>query len=127
MWLGAEAMTLEPFWPYAPIRPEESLGYSVALTAGEIAGAGVEGSWVACRSPIRGGGVRCAVIARLRDAIEGPSAYLTLGEETRETALQRILVPGIGSVAYAIVEFPHGRLDDPFDGTVARIPGRRGA
>jgi hypothetical protein len=125
-WLGAEAMTLEPFWPYAPVRPEESLGYSVALTAGEIAGAGVEGAWVACRAPIAGGGVRCAVIARLRDATEVTTADLTLGGQTRETALQRILVPGIGSISYAIVEFAHGRLDHPFDGTVARIPDRRG-
>jgi len=69
--------------------------------------------------------VRCAVIARLRDALAGTTAALTLGDETREAALQQVLIPCVGSVSYAILEFPHGRPDHLFDGTVARIPSRR--
>jgi hypothetical protein len=124
-WMGAQTLTLEPFWPFMPARPDESLGYSLALTTGEIGGAGVEGAWVACRAPLAGGGVRCAVIARLRDALAGTTAALTLGDETREAPLQQVLIPCVGSVSYAIVEFPHGRPDHLFDGTVARIPSRR--
>jgi hypothetical protein len=132
-WLGAETLTLEPFWPFTPARPDESLGYSLALTAGEIGGADVTGAWIACRAPLTGGqrptgdagGCRCAVVGRLRDTAADVLATLTLGGETRETPLQRALVPGIGSVSYAILEFPEGRLDHPFDGTVARIPSRR--
>ena len=56
-WLGEHALTLEPQWPHMPVRPNEVVGFTLALTAGEIAGASTEGAWVASRAALPGGGV----------------------------------------------------------------------
>jgi hypothetical protein len=78
-WLGAGTITLEPDWPVGPVRPEQSVGYALALCAGEICGASADGVWVAARTTMPGGGVRCALVARLRHVPMGTSAAFTLG------------------------------------------------
>src|SRR5205823_10582802 len=67
-WLGDHTLTLEPSWPHLPMRPEESIGFAAAISAGEAAGAGAEGAWVACRRTHRGGGGNFAATSRLRAA-----------------------------------------------------------
>jgi hypothetical protein len=124
-WLGRHSITMEPFWPYLPVGPEDSVGYALALTAGEVAGAGAQGAWVACRTAIPGGGVRCALVARMPSAAAGAAATFALGDETREAPLERILVPGVGGILYGAAEFAGGRMDATFDATVAGIAGRR--
>jgi hypothetical protein len=124
-WLGAHAMILSPSWPYLPVHPGESIGYSLALTAGERCGAGSRGAWVACRTAMPGGGVRCAAVARLRDVPTDSMAAFRLGEQTLEVPLQKVLVAGVGDVFYALAEFSEGQMDDPLDVTVAGISSRR--
>ena len=106
------------------MRPEESIGFAAAISAGEAAGAGAEGAWVASRRPQREGGVQCAVIARLRDTDSTPAAGFVLGAEKSEVRLERALLPGVGMVFYATAEFPGGRMDQPFDAGVGRINRR---
>jgi hypothetical protein len=124
-WLGAHTITLEPRWSMLPARPEESVGYALALTAGELCGAAAEGGWVACRTALPGGGTRCAVIARLREPIADQRASFTLGGESRELPLQSWLLPGVGAIQCAAVEFSGDRMRDPLEVTVAGIAGRR--
>jgi hypothetical protein len=124
-WLGEHALTLEPQWPHMPVRPNEVVGFTLALTAGEIAGATTEGAWVASRAALPGGGVRGALVARLRDAVAGASATFSLGGQTVTAPLQSILLPGIGEARFATADFPEGRLDQPFAVDVDRIARRR--
>jgi hypothetical protein len=123
-WYGPLAMTVEPSWPMLPARLEEAVGYALALAAGEQGGADTAGAWIACRAPLPDGGVRCAVVGRLRDGA-GAQAAVTLGGERRDVSPASLLLPGVGQIQYAVVEFPHGRMDLPLEVTVAGIPGRR--
>jgi hypothetical protein len=123
--LGAHTITLEPEWPQLPVRPDEVTGFSVALTAGEIAGASVEGAWVACRSALPDGGVRAALVGRLRDEVAPANATFTLGDESSTVTLQGLLLPGIGMARFATVDFPEGRLDQPFAADLDRVARRR--
>ncbi len=125
VWMGEHTFTLEPFWTHRPVRPEESAGYATALTAGEICGAGDEGGWVACRCEGPEGGVRCAVVARLRGSSATQSAWFVLGRDRREVPLASVLIPGVGPVFAATADFPEGQLSDPFDAAVGRIDRRR--
>jgi hypothetical protein len=124
-WLGAHTLTLEPYWQHTPVRPEESVSAALALTAGEICGATEEGAWVACRAERPDGGVRCAAIARFREA--GPSALASfaLAGERLEARLETALIPGVGPVSYAVIDFPGGRMDHAFDAAVGRVPRRK--
>lgn len=129
--LGDHSIVLESGWTHRPVRPESSLGFSLALAAGELCGASAagdarpEGVWVATRTTLPHGGVRCAVIARLRALPAGATATFTLAGETREAPLRGVLLPGVGEVACAVAEFSNAGLDDPFDVTAAGIPARR--
>lgn len=130
MWQGPDTLTLEPNWEMRPVRPGESVGVNLAVTAGEVGGAGASGVWVACRAPLPGGnGIRCAVIARLREsaipAADIPTAAFQLGGETRVAALERMRVPGVGRVFAATAEFPAGTMQMPLDVTAAGIAARR--
>jgi hypothetical protein len=124
VWRGEHTLTMEPFWPHLPMRPEESVGFSTALSVGELCGAGPEGAWVACRTPRPEGGVQCAVIARLRDTEAPATAGFAHGSERREAHLETALLPGVGAVSYATVLFPAGRMDQPLDIVVGRIARR---
>lgn len=122
-WSGLHTLTLEPYWENVPVRPNESLGYVLSLTVGELAGAGPEGVWVACRAARPQGGVRCALVGRLRE--DTRSATLTLGTVAQDAPVQRVLLPGVGAVASAVADFPNGAMDDPFDAAVAGLAARR--
>jgi hypothetical protein len=124
-WMGAHTLTLEPRWPHTPVRPKQSVGYAVALTAGELCGASEEGAWVACRAVRPDGGVRCALIARFREAGMPPGASFTLAGQRLEARLDTALIPGVGPVSYAVADFPGGRLDHPFDAAAGRVPRRK--
>jgi hypothetical protein len=124
VWRGEHTLTLEPFWPHRPVRPEESVGYAAALTMGEIWGVSEDGGWVACRCERADNGVRCAVIARLRADTRSETARFAVGTERQETRLERIVAPGVGPVFAAIADFPDHRINEPFDAEVGRI-GRR--
>lgn len=124
-WYGPEAMTMEPSWPMVPVRPEETVGYALAIVAGERCGADIAGAWVACRAPLSGGGVRSAVVGRLRDGATDAVATILLGEERRQTPIAQTLLPGVGEVSYAVAEFPRGRMELPLDVTFAGIAARR--
>jgi len=124
-WLGAHTLTLEPFWPHTPVRPEEAVGYALALTAGELCGASEEGGWVACRTERPEGGVRCAVVARFRDAGTPGMASFALDGERLEARLETALIPSVGLVSYATADFPGGQIDHPFDAAVGPVPRRK--
>jgi hypothetical protein len=124
-WMDEHAITLEPQWPHMPVRPNEVVGFTIALTAGEIAGATTGGAWVAGRASLPGGGVRAALVGRLRDAVAVATATISLGGETVTAPLQSILLPGIGEARFATADFPEGRLDQPFAADVDRIARRR--
>lgn len=123
--LMAHAITLEPFWPHRPVRPDESVGYPLAMTAGELCGASAAGAWVACRAGMPGGGVRCALIGRIRDSEAPSTAWFAVGGDSTEAPLQRSLVPGVGTVLFATAEFPAGQIDHPFEVTAGSIARRR--
>lgn len=123
-WLGHHTFTLEPRWPMLPVRPEESVGYALALTAGELCGAADDGCWVACRAPLASGGMRCAVVARLRRPGEDAQATFLLGGETRRLPLANLLLPGVGRLQWAVAEFPGGQATDALAVNVAGIAGR---
>jgi hypothetical protein len=123
--MGERSITFEPNWPHVPVRPEEAAGFTLALTAGEICGAGKEGGWVASRTPLPEGGVRCAIIGRLRDAVTPATATITLGGETRSVPLQAMLLPGVGGAVFATATFGEGQMDQPFDVNVDQIARRQ--
>ncbi len=85
----------------------------------------MEGAWVACRAPRPGGVLGGGVIARLRDSVAAPTAVFSLGGETVQSPLERVLIPGLGRVHYAAVEFPQGQMDQPFDVTLDPVVRRQ--
>ncbi|MBV9470799.1 MAG: hypothetical protein JO316_16620 [Abitibacteriaceae bacterium] len=128
MWTGIHAMTLEPVWPTIPVRPEESVGYAVALSAGERCGATNAGAWVACRSRLPDGSVQCAAICRLRSAervTSASTATFALAGTVQQAPLKSLLLPGVGEVWYAEAKFPQGSMDGAFDAKVAGIASRQ--
>jgi hypothetical protein len=122
---GAMNITLEPQWPMRPARAGDLFELPLAITAGECCGAAPAGAWVGCRTVLPEG-VRCAVIARLRDEKEGNAVFM-LGGERREVPLQVLTLREIGAVAWAVADFPAGSLDDPLEIAAAGIPQRRPA
>jgi hypothetical protein len=122
-WLGPGVITLEPYWPVVPVRPDESIGYSLALTAGELCGADSAGAWVACRG-IAGDVTVCAVVGRIARPLDGSGALFRLGGRTVEAPLYRMPVPGVGDIVFATAEFPEGRRDDAFDAVIGGIRSR---
>lgn len=124
-WMGTHVFTLEPVWPAMALRPGGSVGFALALTAGELCGASGQGAWVACRAPRADGGVICGVVARLRGGESNPQAVFSLDNQTRETTLRHVLLPGVGEVSYATAEFAAGGMSQPFDVIVGGIAARR--
>jgi len=124
MWTAAQTMTLEPSWLQEPARPGDSFGFQLGISAGERCGAVAEGAWLACRAALPQGGVRCGVIARLQDTLPR-TGTVTLGSEARDVTLAHMLLPGIGKIQYAVVDFPAGALTDSFDAVIATIPSRQ--
>jgi hypothetical protein len=123
-WSGLHWMTLQPLWPFLPMRVEQSVGYAIALVAGEACGAAAEGAWVACRVPWPDGGVRCAVIARMKAPLSNAAASIAVGSVSQEAPLQPSYLPGISEVGVAVVTLPLARMEDELAVTVAGIPKR---
>jgi len=124
-WTAAQSISLEPTWLQAPARPGDSCGFSLAISAGELGGVSAGGGWVACRIALPEVGIRCGIIARLNDGME-PAATVAVGAAQRIVPLILNRIPGVGTVASAVVDYPKGTLDQPFTATVAGIPARRG-
>lgn len=124
-WAGPYEITLEPKWLTMLLKPEDCIGYTLALTAGELCGADAEGGWIACRALTQDGGVCCGIIARTRNVDADAAAIIKMGTESIEMPLKNVLVPGIGAIQYAVADFPEARLTDEFDVTAAAIPSRR--
>jgi hypothetical protein len=124
-WRATHAVTLEPVWPAATVRSGESVGYTMGMVAGELCGAGEGGAWVACRSKMPKGGVRCGVIGRFADPPAAADAVFTLGEEKITQPLEKIMIPGLGQVHFAVADLPEGSVDDSFDACAAGMPARR--
>lgn len=124
-WLTADCFTLEPMWIHTIVKPGDSIGYTLGLAAGELCGASENGAWVACRTVLTGGGVRCAVIARVKSDLDNSSVEFRLGDQVREASLEKVLMPGLGRVSYALAEFAGARMEDEFDVTAAGIASRR--
>lgn len=122
-WLKSHTITLEPSWPSCLIKPENSLGKTLGITAGERCGASGKGAWVASRIKT-GSGIRCGAIARL-DSHSDKTAVFTIGKEKREAELEKIVVTGIGTVYFASADFTDATMSDDFDAAVADIASRR--
>jgi hypothetical protein len=127
-WFGQHVITLEPQWQSAPVRTGESLGYTLALSAGELCGASPQGAWIACRAQCSDGAtssvVRYGVLARLREASPNDTAVFSCGDQTHEVPLQRVLVSGVGELSSAVLDMP-GTSNEAFDVCVAGIAARR--
>lgn len=122
---GTAHITLEPEWPMQPARAGDVFELPLALAAGECCGAAQDGAWVGCRCAAPGG-VRCAVVARLREE-KAAQAVFRLGDRRREEPLQTLQLPDVGAVAWAVADFPGGKMDDPLEIAAAGIPQRRPA
>lgn len=123
VWRGFYEMAVEPLWSFGVLGPGQSAGLSMALAAGETGGADARGAWVACRSAVKDGTQRCAVVARL--TTDKPStAVIRLGDRRRETALEKMHLPGVGSVQIAIVDIEGANAGDAFAVEVGGIRGR---
>lgn len=122
---GPYEITLEPRWLAKLIKPEDCMGYTLAITAGELCGADAAGGWIACRSALPDGGVRCGVIARNRGRDKDYNAVIRIGSESREMPLKSAFIPGIGVISCAIADFPEAQSTDEFDVTAAGISSRR--
>ena len=123
--LGAHSIVLNVMWPRATVKPGDSIGHTLGLCAGELCGASADGAWVACRTAVPDGGVRCAVIARTNQDAANSQVTFKLGSKTRKASLERVVVSGVGDILYATAEFPSGRMEDQFKVTAAGIADRR--
>jgi hypothetical protein len=122
MWVGQRVVTLEPSWLSLPLRPGDGTGFSAALAAGEVWGAEVQGAWVACRRPVRGG-IECALIGRM-DKPKGGATF-HVGRRSMEVPLEETLLPGVGNAFVASTIFPRARMNYRFDASAGGIPARR--
>jgi len=101
-----------------------SMGQTLALTAGELCGASADGAWVACRTMLPEVGLRCAVVARMRDTVADHAVSFTMGDATASATLRERYLPGIGAVLYAIADFPTATMGQRFAVAVAGIENR---
>lgn len=122
---GITHITMEPEWSMQPASAGDMFELPLALVAGECCGAEAKGAWVGCRCAMPDG-VRCAVIARLREETK-EQAVFRLGRERNEAVMQVMQLPGVGAVAWAVAHFPGGSIHDPLEITAAGIPQRRAA
>jgi len=122
---GIAHITMEPEWSMQPASAGDVFELPLALVAGECCGAEAKGAWVGCRCAMPDG-IRCAVIARLREEKE-EQAVFRLGRGRSEALMQVMQLPGVGAVAWAVADFPGGSIDDLLEITAAGIPQRRAA
>ena len=122
-WLGDRMMAVEPQWPGRPVRPDQGAGFTLALTAGEVCGASVGGAWVACRRPLAGGGVACAMVGRF---VEPPArrAAFGLGGHDVSAKWERTMLPGVGTVYVASAVVAASQMTDTFTATPGDAPAR---
>ncbi|MDO8585683.1 MAG: hypothetical protein Q7T82_01460 [Armatimonadota bacterium] len=121
---GPYGISLEPHWLPVVLKPGDSIGYTLGLTAGELCGASPAGAWVACRTRLSSGGVRCGVVARANAGEE--NVTFKVGTAERRMNLTKLLAPGLGEVCCAVADFPDATMEDHFDAVVAGIEARRG-
>ncbi|MHC4563347.1 MAG: hypothetical protein ACYS8X_11305 [Planctomycetota bacterium] len=121
-WLGDRVLVLQPQWLSRPLRPEQGTGFTLALTAGEVCGASVAGAWTACRRPLADGGVTCALVGRFREPLDTLAASFRVGEAEVRADLERVMLPGVGSVHVASAVAPTGRMADSFTASAGSIP-----
>lgn len=124
-WRDTNSIALEPVWNSRAFSANTTIGYDLAMAAGEAAGANDNGAWVACRASDGNEGVIVGVIARLRDVPEKPVAEITVGGATRTVPLEKLRLAGIGSVWTATTIFGAGGDPNvPLSATVAEISMR---
>ena len=118
-------VSFEPSWPKVIARPGSTIGMSYAMAFGECGGISADGGWIACRTKLPGGGIKCAVICRIRSIPATATASFTLGDKVRKVSLERMHMAGIGELSFATADFPDGRMNDNFDVMAAGISSRR--
>lgn len=123
-WFAPYLMTLEPYWQMTTAKAGDIVSFTLAISAGEQCGASAAGAWIACRAPLPGGGVRCAVIARINSS-DNKNAVIRLGDEERHAELECMHLSGVGEIAQAMVDYPQGRMEQALEIAVAGIEGRR--
>ena len=99
---GAHFAALEPFWAGVPLKAGDSVGFSLALAAGEIGGANECGAWVVCRTT-RNNEWHFALMARLENS--DCDAVFRVGTETKRVPLTALYLPSIGTVHGAKTTF----------------------
>lgn len=112
LWRGPHVATLEPFWAGVPLKPGESTGSSLGLTAGESGGANELGAWVACRAR-QDNQWQCALLARCFSS--NVEAVFQIGEETQRVPLMPMFLPGIGTVYGAMARFELNDKSEAFE------------
>lgn len=122
-WIGDNFITVEGVWNAAPLLPEQGIGYSIAMTAGELCGADTNGAWIATRR-LTDSGIECAVIARFKDTDKDKTADITLGKEIISVPFKKITITGIGEISTAKAIFPKGKMNSLFDVVAGSIPAR---
>ncbi|MHB1457800.1 MAG: hypothetical protein ACYC0V_12900 [Armatimonadota bacterium] len=120
--LNSYSFLIETSSPVVPLMPNSTLGFTIGLSAGELCGASTAGAWTAIRMPVDGG-IRCAVIGSFKDSRQ--DVTMSVGDTVKQMQLMSAIIPGIGTIGYAIGDFPESTMDDQFDVIAAGIPARR--
>ena len=118
-------VALAPNWLPLPVKAETGAGFTLAIVAGELCGAGSTGAWVACRRPLQGAGVECAVVGRFREGLENLTVDIRIGGRELTAPLERLLLPGVGEIHVASARVYKARMKSKFDVTAGGVPARR--
>lgn len=127
VWNGPQEISVEPCWNAAPAGPGQSVGFTSGLIAGELAGASEDGAWVGVRAKGVNGGVQFGIVARI--AAGTGEAVVTAGGREQRLSLTPYHISGLGTVLYAVADFPECDPLAPIDAEVAgitRTPGCAG-
>jgi hypothetical protein len=109
--------------PVVPLMPNSSIGFMLGISTGELCGASTDGAWVASRIPIANG-IQCVVVCSLNQPKQA-DAVLSVGDQALTIPMTKAIIPGIGTIYYAIQDFLDMTMSDSFDVTAAGIPSRR--
>lgn len=120
LWRGSHAATLEPFWAGVPLKPGQSIGFSLGLAAGESGGANELGAWVACRAK-QDDQWHCALLARCEKA--NLQAVFSINETQQRVPLTALFLPGIGTIYGATAQFPMNEKSDVFKAELESLQG----